>query len=205
MAITHGYCTDEELRDQLGDDGAKLPLTLIERAVNATSRAVDTYTHRRFWQDATVTARRYRPDDSELVRVADIATLVGLIVETDPYGDGSWSETWSGTDYQLEPLDADVDGGAYAWWKLRAVGSRRFPVSSGRPTLRVTATHGWSAIPDKVNQATILRAAAIFLRKDSPHGVAGFGAEGFAVRITRRDSDVCELLDGFVKAELLGV
>ncbi|WP_062441275.1 hypothetical protein [Herbidospora daliensis] len=205
MTVVNGYCTVDELREHLGDSGDKLSLTLLERAVNATSRAVEKYTHRRFWQDPTVQTRRYRPDDGALVRVHDISTLDDLVVETDPALDGSWSTTWGPSDFQPEPLDADADGGAYAWWKLRAIGDHRFPVSSGRPTLRVTARFGWSAIPDDVHEATLLRAAALFLRKDSPFGVAGMGSEGFAVRISRRDSDVCELLNGFVRAEMAGV
>ena len=60
MAVVHGYCTVDQVREELGDDGERLSLALLEKAVNATSRAVDAWTGRRFWQDPAPVVRRYR-------------------------------------------------------------------------------------------------------------------------------------------------
>lgn len=208
MTVVNGYCTLEELRSQLGDSGNRLAVDLLERAVSATSRAVDAWCHRRFWQDATTTARTIPAGDvtPDLVWVPDISTIEGLVVQTDPGTAGTWSTTWAVGDYQVEPLGADADGGAYAWWRIAAVGDHRFPTGQDRRSrVRVTARWGWSAVPDGVVEATILKATALFLRKDSPHGVAGFGSEGYAVRITRKDADVCELLAPYVRVDVRGV
>jgi hypothetical protein len=196
VAVTNGYCTVDQVRAELSDDGQRLSLDLLEKAVNAASRAVDAWTGRRFWQDAAPVARLYRPDDPYRVEVGDIATTTGLAVETDTAADGTWATLWTlDADFEMGPDNADADGGAFAWSELVAVGGLRFP-RSRRRALRVTARWGWSAVPDQVMTATILRSVAIFKRRDAPYGVADFGEFG-PVRITRADPDVMDLLRPF--------
>lgn len=201
MAVTNGYCTALELRDHLQDPGAKLDADLIDKAINAASRAIDNYTGRRFWQDATVQTRTFRPMESEIAWVSDISTTTGLIIKTDTGGDYSWSKTWLTTDYDLEPENADLDQTAYAWWRILAVGDEAFIPSRLRKTLQVTARWGWSAIPDAINEATILKASQLFQRKNAVFGIAGFGEFG-PMRITRKDPDVIELLGGYVRYDM---
>jgi hypothetical protein len=198
VAVTNGYCTVAELREQFGDTGTVLTAALLERAINAASRAIDRYCGRRFWQDPTVQAKVYRPDDAYEADVDDISTTTGLIVKTDTTGDGTYATTWASTDYQLEPLNANTEATSYAWWTLVAIGEYLFPIHPRRTTLQLTAKFGWSAVPDAVNEACLLRAAALFKRREAVFGVAGFNGFG-EVRITRRDPDVIELLHPFVK------
>jgi len=198
VAVTHGYCTTDQIREHLGDTGVKIDIDLLERAVTSASRAVDSFTGRRFWQDATVKSRYYRPESSTLAMVDDISTTVGLLIATDSGGNYSWGDAWATTDYDLEPDNADQDEAAYAWWRVRAVGNFGFTHSISRRTLKITAKFGWSAIPADVEYATILKATSLFRRKDAPFGVAGFGDFG-PVRITRKDQDVIDLLNSFVK------
>jgi hypothetical protein len=199
VAVTNAYCTLAQLREQFDDDATILPTALAERAINATSRAIDKHCGRRFWIDTNVATRVYRPDYSDLVWVDDIATTAGLIVKTDSAGDGTYATTWASTDYELQPLNADADGQAYCWTRIGAVDRYLFPTSGKVAPLQVTAKFGWSAIPDEVEQACIIRAAAIFKRRESISGVAGFDGFG-AVRISRqRDPDVAALLDSFIR------
>lgn len=196
MAVVHGYATVDQLREELSDDGEALSTALLEKAINATSRAVDRWTGHRFWQDDEATVRRYRVEDSRRLAVDDISTTTGLLVATGT--DGSFGTSWTlDVDFELEPENADADGGAYAWWELVAVGALSFPCARRR-TVQVTARFGWSQVPDQVMEATILRAVAIFKRKEAAFGVADFGEFG-PVRITRRDPDVIDLLLPFQK------
>lgn len=199
MAVTNGYATLVELREHLGDSNNTQSAVLLERALNATSRAIDKFCGRRFWQDAQVATRVYRPEDASLAWVDDISTTTGLVVKTDTAGDGTYATTWASTDYELQPLNADAGGQAYAWWRIAAVDRYSFPLAGRAAPLQVTAKFGWSAVPDEVSQACLIRAAAIFKRKESIDGVTGFGDIG-VVRISyRRDPDVAELLNPFMR------
>lgn len=204
MAVVHGYCTADELREHFDDSGANLTTALLERAIASASRAIDDHCGRRFWKDAAPVARLYRPREFESVFVHDIASRSGVVVATDTTGDGSFATTWDAADFDLEPRDADVDDEVdaavpYSFWQITAIDDKVFPLHNRRATLRVTATYGWSAVPDKVNEACILKAASLFKRKDAVNGVLGFNEFGGVVRIGRRDPDVAELLQGYVR------
>lgn len=195
--MTNGYCTEADLRDHLGDSGTRLPLTQIERAIMAASRAVDNHTGRHFWKDTLPTVRTYRPEFGDMAWVDDVASTGSTVVEVNTDGSGVWSPWVRGTDFELAPrnIESQMPDG-YAWWRIDVIGDVRLPIIRNRDTLRVTASHGWSAVPVAVNEATILKAASIFQRKDAVFGVAGFGEFG-PVRITRKDPDVIDLLRGY--------
>ena len=202
MAVVNGYCTAQQIREELSDADTKLSAALLAKAVNAASRAVDDWCGRRFWKDPGPTVLLYRPTDREVAAVHDIATEDGLVVKTDTAGDGTWATTWVlGTDFQLEDLNAPAAG--WPWEELVAIGGKTFTpyrrgrLRRGRPTLQVTATHGWPAVPAQVEEATVLRGVAFFKRKEAPFGVQSFG--DFGMRITRKDPDVMDLLRNFQK------
>lgn len=198
MAIVNGYCSTADVRSQLTDTAGKLDAALIEKAISAASRAIDRYCGRRFWRDSVPVARVFDVCDPCRLTVDDIATTAGLAVAVDSGNDGTFSTSWTNADFQLRPLNADANGGAYAWWEIVTVGGRYFPPSRlGRPSVRVTATWGWSSVPDEVSSATILKATSLFKRRDAPFGVAGFTDFG-AVRITKQDPDVINLLAPFI-------
>lgn len=199
MAVVNGYCTVADFRSELTDADAALDESLIENAINAASRAIDNYCGRRFWQDASPVVRQYEVEDlARPAPVDDISTSDGLVVQLDSNGDGTYAATLAAADYQLRPLNADADGGAYAWRQIALVGGRRFPrARNGFANLQVTAQWGWSQVPADVAKAARLKAVALFKRKDAPFGVAGFGEFG-AVRITRQDTDVQALLAPFM-------
>jgi hypothetical protein len=214
------YVTVGELRRELGARPGQLDDGLLGKAVRAASRSIDAYCHRRFWLDPVPVARTFRPQDWTRVELPDIGSTAGLVVRTDDNADGTFETTWTlGTDFLLEPLNADADGGAWRYWKLVAVGPYRFPVRDGlgspliwgnawgtvyegtsfglRPGLQVTARWGWSAVPEAVREAATLLAMRLYKRKDTPLGFEGFQDFG-AVRITRTDPDIAASLTDFV-------
>lgn len=202
MPITNGYTTVAEVRGHIDDDSAVISDVLIERVINATSRAIDNYCgfpRRRFWKDLTPTTHRYVITGYQCVYVDDIASSAGLVVATDD-GSGTFPVTWSATDYRLGPLNVDVNNTAYAYTKIEINGaSKQFPnLLYGQPGLRVTGIHGWSEIPPEVNEACLLKAVSLLKRKDAPFGVAGFGEFG-VVRIRADDPDVVDLLKSKVR------
>jgi hypothetical protein len=197
MAVVNGYCSAVQLRTHLGDASSNLTTELLERAVNAASRAIDHYCQRRFWLDSGVSTRTYEVDDQWCAYVDDIGSRTGLIVKTGTDGRTFPTTLTDGTDFILEPRNADQyassDFDAYAFWQVRMIGSPRLYPSYLGPTLSVTARHGWSAVPPEIEQACLLKAASLFKRKDAPFGVAGFNELGL-IRITRDDPGVVDLI-----------
>lgn len=201
--VVHGYCTVDHLREQLGDlTAGNLSETMLVRAINAASRSVDNYTGRRFWADTTPVAKTFEVPagcGNELWLPEDIAYTTGLQIATS---DGTaYTTIWDTADYRLWPYRANTSGSTYGgWWKIESARGLRFDVrgTNGILPVQITSRFGWSFKPDEIEQATILKAAHVFKRKDAPYGVAQFG-DLAAVQITRRDYDVIELLWPYVR------
>ena len=194
MAIVNGYCSLAEIKasaritDSVDD-------TLLELAVESASRMVDSYTQRYFYNAGTAT-RLFAPQDSYVSEIDDLITLTTLQTsDGDDFG-----TTWAAKDYQLEPLNGNVDGlTGHPATRIRAVDDFLFNVLDGEATVRVVGVWGWSAVPTAVKQATVIQAARIFKRNDSPLGIAGFGEMG-AVRVgVQLDPDVKHLIDVYRK------
>lgn len=194
MAITNGYCSLAEVKasaritDSVDD-------TLLELAVESASRLIDSYTQRYFYNGGTAT-RLFVPQDSYVTEIDDLVSLTTLQTSD---GD-SFDTTWASKDYQLEPLNGIVDGlTGYPATRVRAVDDYLFNVLDGEATVRITGVWGWSSVPTAIKQATIIQAARIFKRNDSPLGIAGFGEMG-AVRVgVQLDPDVKHLVEPYRK------
>lgn len=209
MALVNAYCAVADLREQFADAGSVANVDVLERAINAASRAIDRFCGRKFYLEATTSIRVYRPTEPDIAWVDDIGTTAGLVIKTDTASDATWATTWDATDYRLEPLNADIVAAGstvqpFAWWRIIPIAAKTFPVSAKRVTLQVTARYGWSAVPDDVTEACLLKAGGLFKRKDSPHGVMGFDGFG-AVRVTRMDPDVVALLRPYMRLQIAAI
>ena len=201
MTITNGYATRNQVKaalrigtaDTLDDD-------LIDNCVGAASRLIDGYCNRRFWQTGTAEARIFQAEDSFYCSIDDIAGTA-LTLKSSTQADGTFDLTWSRSDYQLEPLNGNLDGLTWAYDKIRAVGDYLFPTVNAnygeQALVQVTAVFGWPSVPEPITQATIIQASRIFKRYDSPLGVAGFGDLG-AIRVSRfLDPDMAQLVEPY--------
>ncbi|KJS60694.1 hypothetical protein VM95_19760 [Streptomyces rubellomurinus] len=168
--------------------------SLLAKALSAAARSIDASCGRRFYLDAAATARTYNPngrvlaaDGGERLIVDDLGDTAGLLVEAGT--GGVWTAI---TGYETGPDNALVRG--------RPVTALVMPAGtwgSGSTRVRVTARWGWPAVPDDVVQATLIQAARLFRRKDSPEGVTG-SAEWGVVRLSRRDPDVWALIEHYI-------
>ena len=194
MAIVNGYCSLAEIKASAGISDS-VDDTMLELAVESASRFVDSYTQRYFYNAGTAT-RLFAPQDSYVAEIDDLISLTTLQTsDGDDFG-----TTWAAKDYQLEPLNGNVDGlTGHPATRIRAVDDFIFNVLDGEATVRVVGVWGWSAVPVAVKQATVIQAARIFKRNDSPLGIAGFGEMG-AVRVgVQLDPDVKHLIDVYRK------
>jgi hypothetical protein len=191
MAITNGYATLAQIKaaariqDSIDD-------SLLEMAVESASRAIDGHAGRYFYSTGTAT-RYYAAEDSFIVQIDDVSSTA-LTLQTSSGGDGVFDTTFAVGDYQLEPLNGNVDGLAVPYTRIRAVENYLFPVESEQALVKLTAVFGWASVPIAITQACIIQASRIYKRLDSPLGVAGFGDLG-AISVTRDiDPDVAQLV-----------
>ena len=190
------YVALSELKSALGitssTDDAFLNL-----AIGAAETAINDLCGRKFTADGSASARTYRAQPYICV-TDDISTLTGLVVKTDTANDRVFDTTWSSSDYQVEPLNNLVKGRSVN--NIRAVGDYLLPVyGDGLASVEVTAKWGWPAVPDPIEQATLMMASRLYGRKASPMGVIGVGDFG-PVRISRSDPDVAHMLMDYRRA-----
>jgi hypothetical protein len=156
---------------------------------------------RNFYQSGTV-ARMFTTSNPLICQTDDLAGTA-ITVEAQLTADGTYT-TFAVTDYQLEPLNGNLDGIPWAFDRLRAVDDYVFPTGNqfaddGEALVRITGVFGWPSVPKAIETATIIQASRIFKRFDSPLGVAGFGDFG-AVRVSRfLDPDVEQLVQPYRK------
>lgn len=197
MAITNGYTTLAAVKAILRvtdstDD------TLLEGAIEAASRRVDSFTGRFFYQTSAAVPL-FAFDEYNLPLVNDLVSVTHL--KTDDDGDGTFETTWTvNTDYKLEPYDTGLQSRPYR--RIVAVGAKSFPLFTV-PMLagaQVTGVWGWPAVPDDVVEATNLLSIRHFARYNAALGVVGFA--DMAIQVRAVDPDVRDLLNGY---RLLGV
>lgn len=167
----------------------------LEAAITAASREVDRRTERKFWADTG--DRYYTPQSATRLWIDDCVALSAVAIDVDR--DGTFSETWTlNTDFVLEPLNADVEERPWTTITVLPQSGRAFPLRDR--SVKVSGRFGWDAPPATVKQATSILAARLVKRvREAPFGVAGFGIEGAAVRVSSFDPDVDALLAGFVR------
>ena len=202
MAIVNGYATLAEVKaaaritDSIDD-------SLLETAIESSSRDIDAYTERVFFSSgATAVARVYIPQDIYLVETDDIISVT--TIKSDTGGNGTFDVTWAATDYQLEPLNGLAGGISTPSTRIRAIGDYLWPVyeprnvNSNQASVQVTVVFGFASIPSAIKQATILASLRAYKRYESPTGVLGFSDMG-VVRVGRLDPDVERLVAPYRK------
>lgn len=209
MTMVNAYATLNQLKSWIGVGTADtLDDSMFEMAIESASRMVDDDCDRVFYASGTGVARVYSPDDHYIAHIDDAISIT--TVATDQDGTGTFATTWTAsTDYQLEPLNGLVGGQAWPYTRIRAIGGKTFPSSTypftsdvGEATLRVTGQWGFgTAVPTAITQATLILAARIAKRGDSPLGVAGFGDMG-AMRVTRNDPDYTNLISRYQRVKV---
>lgn len=201
MSVTNGYVSLDLVKKALRitDD---IDDQILELSIEAASREIDGYCERVFY--STTETRVFVPRDSFTVEIDDLTTLTTLKTST---GGETFNETWTATDYQLEPVNGVAGGLESPATIVRAIGDYVFPTFEPRnvnhyeATVQIEGVWGWSAIPTAVQQAALLLTLRQYRRYDSPLGIAGFDEMG-AVRVGRIDPDVQKLLMPFRRVKM---
>lgn len=192
FTVGEGYCSLEDLKTRLGIDDTDDDVQL-QQAIDAASQAIDNHTGTTF-AAGTATTRLFRPYTGYEVWVDPFTDATGLVVKTGT--DGTYTTTITSTDITPWPYNG-VQRGAYHRLDVHT-GALPYSSAYTRPTVQVTARWGYDYVPPDVSEACLIKAAHLFKRKDSPHGVAGTNDFG-VVRISKfEDPDVVMLLAPYV-------
>lgn len=180
-----------KIPDSKTDRDAELTRRLASSALD-----INRWCHRQFGRDEVATTRTFFPDRCG-VDVHDFWTTDNLAIV--PYLGTTAGTAWDMSTLVLEPLDGIVD--MVPGWPYNRItsGLGGHPLTANlfyvAASVKVTAKWGWASVPDNVNTANLVLAAADSKASDTPFGVAGFG--DYAVRI-RSNPIALEKLDPYV-------
>lgn len=167
MAISDAYFTFGEYQ---ATDRGRIDSSRqadVEADALAIARYLEARSGRYFNKDDTATIRIYDPRvDSydpdrcgynRALMVQDIASTVGLTLEVDSALDGTYATAFNAGQYELRPLNAAVGPEAWPYTEIYLHGWSSAPRSSwyASERIRVTAIHGWPAVPTPVKRAAI--------------------------------------------------
>jgi len=149
--------------------------------LDSTSRWIDDYCDRHFWQDVAV-ARTFEACHWYELDIDDLVSITSL--KTDEAGDGTFETTWAASDYQLQPVNRPT---GRPFTRVEAVAGRRFPIRYTMPgranRVEITGTWGWAAVPKPVHRACLIQANRELKTRLSPEGNAGLDSFGGAIRV----------------------
>ena len=203
MAIVNGYATLTEIKAYMSISD-NTDNDLLENLVESASRSIDRIANRRFYLDATASARLYRAYSDIFVYIDDLGSTTDLVVKTDSNGNGTYAKTLTlNTDYILDPLTAPSLSRPYTQLTMVS-NTETWPIFPGltqnglRPGVQVTAKWGWPSVPNDINMACLILTADLYKRKDAPGGILGLGDLG-VVRMSPIGRDVTAMVRAYKK------
>ena len=191
MAITNGYTTLNDVKAALNLEDS-MDNAALEMAIATASRQIDDYCGRFFYTDGTQGApatRYYTPTDYYILPVDDFVSISEIA--TDDNFDRTYGSVWTADDSMFEPVNNPSRG--WPMSRILAVGSYVFPWNLPQ-SVRVKGIFGWSAVPYEVKTAAKIQASRLFLRNQSPFGIAGNTDLGTVRLAAKLDADVEALL-----------
>jgi hypothetical protein len=191
VAITNGYVTLNEVKDALNLEDS-IDNAALEVAIATASRQIDDYCGRFFYKDGTEIApatRYYTPTDYWILPTDDFVSISQIA--TDDNFDRLYATVWTTDDSMFEPVNNPSRG--WPMSRILAVGAYVFPWNLPQ-SVRVRGVFGWSTVPYEVKTAAKIQASRLFLRNQSPFGIAGNTDLGTVRLAAKLDADVEALL-----------
>jgi hypothetical protein len=192
------YVTSAEIRSAMATTGETFDQAEIDLAISSASRGMDSACGRRFYLDPDNTSvRYYSPRNIRRIFVDDIVDVVS--VNIDRTSSGVFGESWTlGSQYILEPLNADTDSKPFESIRVTANSGWAFPLYER--SVEVTGQFGWAAVPDRIKAATLILAQKELMRiRQAPFGFVALPGEQSATvaRIAANDPQIAPIVAEF--------
>lgn len=140
--------------------------SVVQAAIDAAEEAINDHCGRVFAvAGSTATARLYVPRLSDVLGIHDCTTVTAVTQS---------SVAVSSSLYQLEPVNGlTAAGDSVPYTSIRLLDSNWSP-DGAKAVVSVTATWGWSALPDRYYEAVKIMTADILEQREIRNGVLGF-------------------------------
>ena len=189
---TNVYTTLADVRNALQIEDS-LDDNDIQAAILAASRMIDDYCQRGFYQEGTLASpvvKYYTPVSPWYLEIDDLIQPTEIASRANQ--SGPFSTIWDlDNDVMYEPINNPEIGRPVT--RLLAVRTYVFPYFFPQ-TVKITGVWGYSSIPYEVELACKIQASRLFIRKQSPFGIAGSVELGTVRLNSRLDPDVEMLL-----------
>ena len=192
---TNVYTTLADVRNGLQIEDSNDD-TDIQAAILSASRMIDDYCQRGFYQEGTLASpvtKYYTPVSPWYLEIDDLIQPTEIASRANQ--SGPFTQIWNlDTDVMYEPVNNPELGRPVT--RLLAIQTYVWPYFFPQ-TVKITGVWGYKEIPYEVELACKIQASRLFIRKQSPFGIAG-SVELGTVRLTSRlDPDVEMLLKTF--------
>lgn len=170
--------------------------SILEKAVNAVSRAIDNKCGRFFWKESVDSTNYFTAKSEKYVLIGDYVSITTL--STDSNGDRTYTDWTVDTDYDLWPYNSALDYRPYVRIDIAPNGAKRFYANVAKG-VKIVGKRGWPAVPDPIHNACALWLLRAFKRYSTPLGVSAMTALGqLDVKVPPPDPDVMELLNPYI-------
>lgn len=186
--LVNAYCSVAQVKARIDPSGAggTLDDAVIEDAITAACRMLDTEYRTRWYTTVADETRYYTADKSAVLWPReDILSITTLATDAD--GDRTYEDTWTTADYDLLPHNAALDGEPYTRIGVTPDGSYSFPVGVEKG-VRIVGKFGYCAAancPADVMLAAMVQSAFLLVSSKAALGVVGGGEMGQEIRLSR--------------------
>ena len=192
---TNVYTTLADVRNGLQIEDSNDD-TDIQAAILSASRMIDDYCQRGFYQEGTLASpvtKYYTPVSPWYLEIDDLIEPTEIASRANQ--SGPFTQIWDlDTDVMYEPVNNPELGRPVT--RLLAIQTYVWPYFFPQ-TVKITGVWGFKEIPYKVELACKIQASRLFIRKQSPFGIAGSVELGTVRLNSRLDPDVEMLLKTF--------
>jgi hypothetical protein len=192
---TNVYTTLADVRNGLQIEDSNDD-TDIQAAILSASRMIDDYCQRAFYQEGTLASpviKYYTPVSPWYLEIDDLIEPTEIASRANQ--SGPFTQIWNlDTDIMYEPVNNPDLGRPIT--RLLAIQTYVFPYFFPQ-TVKITGVWGFKEIPYEVELACKIQASRLFIRKQSPFGIAGSVELGTVRLSSRLDPDVEMLLKTF--------
>jgi hypothetical protein len=186
MAITFGYATLAEFKAYRAVRGVTTGTdatddTVMEDIVELSSRFIDGQTGRRFFKNSTDETRYFTAKEDNYIEVDDLSAAP-TTVSVDYLNSRSYTDL-SATDFELDPLNASLDGMPFTGMYILPTSATYFPVNV-RNGVKVAAKFGFPSVPDDIKELTLALSQNIYQSRSgqSSAGNVSVTASGIVIR-----------------------